>query len=78
MTSVLPRFRDVLATRIPQSWSILDTAAPEHKAGLARGLGHRDVPRETGTQSATDTPPRVAQQPDTQPSFGYRPDRPAG
>ncbi|MCM8749311.1 flagellar biosynthetic protein FliO [Thermomicrobiaceae bacterium CFH 74404] len=78
MTSVLPRFRDVLATRIPHSWSILDTAVPEHEGRLAQGLGHRGDPRETGTESATGTPPRVAQQPATQPSFGYRPDRPAG
>ena len=78
MTSVLPRFRDVLATRIPHSWSILDAVAPGNETERARDLQRRSDPRETGTESATGTPPRVAQQPATQPSFGYRPDRPAG
>lgn len=73
MTSVLPRFRDVLATRIPHSWSILDTVAPGGEAGLAPDLQRRSDPRETGTGGATGAPRRGTDH-DASPSFGYRPD----
>lgn len=73
MTSVLPRFRDVLATRIPHSWSILDAVAPENETERARDLQRRSDPRETGTAGATGTPGGGAQH-HTSPLFGYRPD----
>lgn len=75
MTSVLPRFRDVLATRIPHSWSILDTVAPGEGTGRAPDGDpqRRSDAHETGAASATGTPRRGTHH-DASPSFGYRPD----
>ncbi len=70
LTAILPRFRDVLATRLPHAWSIVDTTV---RGDAGAGLGRQG-----------DAPPRppvgangarwLEDETEASRRFGYRPD----